>query len=70
MQELDWEGIAEARGDLVADLGARLCLARLAIENAVDVLANRGRYGTSDDVLASLRGTLDALRSSETPAVL
>lgn len=64
---LNWQEIAEVRGEICTDLGARLCLARMAIENAVDVLANRGRFGSPDDALASLQATLAALRSGSTP---
>lgn len=60
---LDWEAIADERGKVAADLGARLALARMTIENAVDTLNSRGRFGSPDDALASLQGTLDALRS-------
>lgn len=62
-ETLNWSEIAQARGDIAADLGARLCLARMTIENAVDVLANRGRFGSADDALANLQSTLAALRS-------
>lgn len=62
---LDWEEIADERGKVAADLGARLVLARMAISNAVDTLANRGRFGSPDDALAGLKGALDALKSGD-----
>lgn len=67
--DLDWKTIADERGKIAADLGARLVLARMAIENAVDVLRNRGRFGSPDDALANLSDTLAALRSGATPPV-
>lgn len=55
----------DARREIASDLGARLCLARMAIENAVDVLANRGRLGSPDDALVILQQTLATLRSGK-----
>lgn len=67
--DLNWPEIAEDRGRIAADLGARLTLAQMTIENAVDVLASRGRFGSPDDALANLQSTLTAIRGAETPAV-
>lgn len=46
-------------------ISARLSLATMAISNAVDTLANRGRFGSPDDALTSLKSALDALKSGE-----
>lgn len=55
---LDWESIAEARAEQLKDLGVRYTLYSMAIRNAVDILANRGRFGIPDDALALLKGAL------------
>jgi len=64
---INWEEVAEACAEHLREIATRYTLAKLAISNAIDILANRGRFGTPDHALENLRAALQALRSDEAP---